>query len=145
VAERRALARMVLCCALLASVTAARAGPDEGREGARGQAEQPSRPDREDAKGRERYESRAEGGNRGQHRADGRRWQDLGTEERRRLEQRKQGFRSLPDAEQQRLRAAEQRYRKMSPEQRQELRRRWEGMSESERERYRRRIEQNER
>ena len=67
--------------------------------------------------------------------------EDLNPEQRRRLEQREQRFRALPGEQQQRLRQAEESYRSMSPDQREELRRRWEGMSESDRERYRRRIE----
>ena len=70
-----------------------------------------------------------------------RRWEDFSPEERQRLEQREQGFRALPGEQQQRLRQAEQRYRSMPPDQREELRRRWENMSESDRERYRHRIE----
>ena len=70
-----------------------------------------------------------------------RRWEELSPGERQRLERREQGFRALPGEQQQRLRQAEERYRSMSPDQREELRRRWEGMSESDRERYRRRIE----
>ena len=62
-------------------------------------------------------------------------------EQRRRLEQRQQSFRALPGEQQQRLRQAEESYRSMSPERREELRRRWEGMSESDRARYRRRVE----
>ena len=42
-----------------------------------------------------------------------------------------------------RLRAAEQRYQQLDPQQREDLRRQWERMSESERERYRQRIERN--
>lgn len=70
-----------------------------------------------------------------------RRWEELSPGERQRLERREQGFRALPGEQQQRLRQAEERYRSMPPDQREELRRRWEGMSESDRERYRRRIE----
>jgi hypothetical protein len=70
-----------------------------------------------------------------------RRWEELSPGERQRLQRREQGFRALPGEQQQRLRQAEERYRSMSPDQREELRRRWEGMSESDRERYRRRIE----
>lgn len=64
-----------------------------------------------------------------------------GQEDRARLQRREQGFRSLPRDEQQRVREAEDRYRSMSPEQREELRQRWRSMSESERDRYRRRVE----
>lgn len=60
-------------------------------------------------------------------------------------EQREKRFRELPSEEQQRLRDAENRYRNMSPQQREELRERWRSKSKSERERYRRRIERNER
>ncbi|MCG3170698.1 MAG: hypothetical protein CALGDGBN_02265 [Pseudomonadales bacterium] len=66
-----------------------------------------------------------------------------GQEDRARLQRREQGFRSLPRDEQQRVREAEDRYRSMSPEQREELRQRWRSMSESERDRYRRRVERN--
>ena len=74
--------------------------------------------------------------------AKARRWEDLSPGERQRLQQRERSFHALPSDQQQRLRQAEARYRSMSPEQREELRRRWEGMSEGERDRYRRRVEQ---
>ena len=61
--------------------------------------------------------------------------------ERERIEQREQRFRELPREQQQRLRDAEYRYHRMSPEQRRELRQRWRDMSDSERDRYRRRVE----
>lgn len=83
---------------------------------------------------------RAERGPAGQP-VQSRRWEDFSPEERQRLERREQGFRALPGEQQQRLRQAEERYRSMSPDQREDLRRRWEGMSESDRARYRRRIE----
>ena len=74
--------------------------------------------------------------------APARRWEDLSPGERQRLQQRERSFQALPGDQQQRLRQAEARYRSMSPEQREELRRRWEGLSEGERDRYRRRVEQ---
>jgi hypothetical protein len=83
---------------------------------------------------------RAERGPSGQP-VQSRRWEDFSPEERQRLERREQSFRALPGEQQQRLRQAEQRYRSMPPDQREELRRRWESMSESDRERYRHRIE----
>lgn len=64
-------------------------------------------------------------------------------ESRERLERGEQRFRKLPHEEQQRLREAEDRYRRMSPQQREALRERWRDMSDSERERYRRRVERN--
>ena len=83
---------------------------------------------------------RAERGPAGQP-VQSRRWEDFSLEERQRLERREQGFRALPGEQQQRLRQAEQRYRSMPPDQREELRRRWDSMSETDRERYRRRVE----
>lgn len=147
-AEQRPVARLALCCALLLAVPTAGARPPEGHQ--HGRDGRGAWVARNDDRG-QRHESRGNAGEygaqrgRGQQPTENRRWQDFSPEERRRLEQREQGFRSLPDAEQQRLRAAEERYRSMSPEQREELRRRWEGMSESERDRYRRRIENRDR
>lgn len=65
--------------------------------------------------------------------------QDSGDRER--IQQREQRFRELPREQQQRLRDAEDRYQHMSPEQREALRQRWRDMSDSERDRYRRRVE----
>jgi hypothetical protein len=67
----------------------------------------------------------------------------MSADDRQRLQQREREFRSLSREEQQRLRATEQRYQQLSPQQRDDLRRQWERMSESERERYRQRIDQN--
>jgi hypothetical protein len=126
-------------------------GHERGKVGAqpRTHVEQRGRDSRNGQDSRERSPRRATDDGQAQRAERGRpgqsaqspRWEDLNPEQRRRLEQREQSFRALPGEQQQRLRQAEESYRSMSPDQREELRRRWEGMSESDRERYRRRIE----
>lgn len=51
-------------------------------------------------------------------------------------------FRAMPPDDQMRLRQTEQRYRQLSPEQQERLRRRWQQMDPEERARIRRQIEQ---
>ena len=60
-------------------------------------------------------------------------WQKLSNEDKRRVRERYQKFHALPRAEQQRLRASQQRFRHLSPEQRKQMRRRFERMSPAER------------
>jgi Protein of unknown function (DUF3106) len=132
-AERRS--GLLLCCALLLAAAAGWAEPAGRHQRVRehgAHADWLAR--NEDRGGQPRHASSPQS-------RQSRDSQDFGPEDRRRLQEREQGFRALPDAEQQRLRQTEERYRSMPPEQREELRRRWEGMSESERDRYRRRVE----